>query len=152
MTAGEHPPFDPRAEGWTDASHSNPFIAKLGSTWIRHEGDVTRFGMFIDASHMNTRGRAHGGAILALADHALGQTTLRAQGGHPQATVQLDLHFIDAAWPGDFVEAVCRVNRQTGSMLYAQAELHVAGRLIATVMAVYKRLRSGEQGASQRAS
>ena len=57
-----------------------------------------------------------------------------------QATVQLDMHFIDAVQIGDFVEAKCTVVRRTRSLVFMAAELVVGDRVVATAKGVWKTL------------
>jgi Thioesterase superfamily len=69
------------------------------------------------------------------------------------ATVQLDVHFIDAVAVGEFVEAKCRVARRTRSLIFMSSELVVGDRVVATAKGVWKSLaESGMQSASRSAA
>jgi acyl-coenzyme A thioesterase PaaI-like protein len=58
----------------------------------------------------------------------------------PQATIQLDVHFIESVQIGEFVEARCRVIRRTRSLIFMSAELLVGNRVVATANGVWKAL------------
>ena len=60
--------------------------------------------------------------------------------GRPQATVQLDVHFIDAVQVGEFVECRAKVVRRTRSLVFMAAELVVGERVVATANGVWKTL------------
>jgi len=68
----------------------------------------------------------------------MGMTCWYANGRQPQATIQLDMHFIDAVRIGEFVEAHCRVVRRTRSVVFMSADLMVGTRLIATASGMWK--------------
>ena len=55
----------------------------------------------------------------------MGMTCWYANERQPQATVQLDMHFIDAVQIGEFVEAKCTVVRRTRSLVFMSGELVV---------------------------
>jgi acyl-coenzyme A thioesterase PaaI-like protein len=58
----------------------------------------------------------------------------------PQATVQLDVHFVDAVKVGEFVEAKCQVVRRTRSLVFMSGDLMVGDRVVATAKGVWKTL------------
>jgi len=58
----------------------------------------------------------------------------------PQATVQLNVQFIDAVQIGEFVEARCRVVRRTRALVFMSGELVVGDRVVATATGVWKTL------------
>jgi acyl-coenzyme A thioesterase PaaI-like protein len=58
----------------------------------------------------------------------------------PQATVQLDVQFVEAVQIGEFVEANCRVVRRTRALVFMRAELVVGERIVATANGVWKTL------------
>jgi acyl-coenzyme A thioesterase PaaI-like protein len=63
-----------------------------------------------------------------------------ANGQQPQATIQLDMHFIDAVQVGEFVEAMCTVVRRTRAVIFMNADLVVGTRVVATAQGVWKTL------------
>ena len=133
------PPFDPAAHGWEPYTDGG-FIGLVGPFWTRTEGETHLFAFTAAQKHHNRRGVVQGGMLMTFADRALGMTAWYANERQPQATVQLDVHFIDAVQIGEFVEASCRVVRRTRSMVFMSAELVVGTRVVATANGVWKTL------------
>jgi uncharacterized protein (TIGR00369 family) len=132
-------PFDPAAAGWEPYTDDG-FIGLVGPFWMRPDGDSYRFAFLAEPKHHNRRDVVQGGMIMTLADRAMGTTCWYANGRVPQATVQLDVQFVDAVQIGEFVEAKCRVVRRTRTIIFMAAELVVGERIIATASGVWKTL------------
>ena len=140
MTAkAKSEPFDPAAHGWEQYTDEG-FIGLVGPFWMRMEGEAPRFGFVMEPKHHNRRNVLQGGMLMTFADRSMGMTCWYANERQPQATVQLDVHFIDAVQIGDFVEAKCRVVRRTRALVFMSAELVVGSRLVATANGVWKTL------------
>src|SRR5512139_1371338 len=133
------PPFDPAAAGWKPYSDEG-FIGLVGPFWTRQEGDRHLFAFMAENKHHNRRGVVQGGMLMTFADRSLGMTAWYANGEKPQATVHLDVHFIDAVQIGEFVEAKCRVVRRTRSLIFMSGEFVVGNRTVATANGVWKAL------------
>jgi acyl-coenzyme A thioesterase PaaI-like protein len=131
--------FDPVAAGWTPYSDEG-FIGLVGPLWTRQSGDNHFYGFKAESKHHNRRGVVQGGMLMTFADRSMGMTCWYANERQPQATVQLDMHFIDAVQVGEFVEAKCNVIRRTRSLVFMNAELVVGTRVVATATGVWKTL------------
>lgn len=129
--------FDPAAHGWKTLDEPG-YPARMGGFWRKAEGDAIVYGLLTDADHVNRNGSIHGGAVLSLADHALGHTSVDAGQGRKQATVQLDVQFVAAPMEGDFLIARGTVVRMTRSLVFMRAEIMVEDRLIATANGIWK--------------
>jgi acyl-coenzyme A thioesterase PaaI-like protein len=81
--------------------------------------------------------------LMTFADRAMGMTAWHANGRRPQATVQLDVHFVDAVQIGEFVEARCEIVRRTRTLIFMRSTLVVGERVVATASGVWKALESG---------
>lgn len=134
-------PFDPAAAGW-EHYEADGFIGLVGPFWVRPAGDSVRFAFMAEAKHHNRRGVVQGGMLMTFADRAMGMTCWYANGQQPQATVQLDVHFVDAVQIGEFVEAKCTVVRRTRALIFMQADLVVGARVVATAKGLWKTLRT----------
>jgi len=134
-------PFDPAALGWEPYTDEG-FIGLVGPFWTRTEGDTPRFAFMAENKHHNRRGVLQGGMLMTFADRSLGMTAWYANEQKPQATVHLDVHFIDAVQIGEFVEARCRVVRRTRSLIFMSGEFMVGDRTVATANGVWKALGS----------
>ncbi len=132
-------PFDPAAHGWEPYSDEG-FIGLVGPFWTRTEGETPRFAFLAEPKHHNRRGVLQGGMMMTFADRSLGTTAWHANGQKPQATVHLDVHFIDAVQIGEFVEAKCRVVRRTRALIFMSGEFMVGERTVATANGVWKAL------------
>ena len=104
-------------------------------------GDSFLYAFLAESKHHNRRGVVQGGMLMTFADRSMGMTCWYANERQPQATVQLDMHFIDAVQVGEFVEAKCKVVRRTRSLIFMSGELVVGDRVVATANGVWKTLR-----------
>ena len=132
-------PFDPAAAGW-ERYRDEGFIGLVGPFWTRRSGDIHLYAFLAEPKHHNRRGVVQGGMLMTFADRSMGMTCWYANGQRPQATVQLDLHFVDAVQIGEFVEAKCQVVRRTRALVFMNAELVVGSRVVATAKGVWKTL------------
>ena len=131
--------FDPAANGW-ETYAAEGFVSLVGPFWMKKDGDGYRYGFIAEAKHHNRRGVVQGGMIMTFADRSMGMTAWYANDKKPQATVHLDVHFVDAVQIGEFVEAHCRVVRRTRSLVFMAADLVVGPRVVATANGVWKTL------------
>jgi acyl-coenzyme A thioesterase PaaI-like protein len=131
--------FDPAAAGW-ESYRDEGFVGLVGPFWARPHGEGFRYAFMAEPKHHNRRGVVQGGMLMTFADRSMGMTCWYANERQPQATVQLDVHFIDAVQIGEFVEAHCRVVRRTRALVFMSAELKVGDRLVATANGVWKTL------------
>jgi acyl-coenzyme A thioesterase PaaI-like protein len=138
-------PFDPAAAGWQPYGHDDTgFIGLVGPFWSRPKktdrGDSFEYAFLAGEKHHNLRGVVQGGMLMTFADRAMGRTCFYANEHQPQATVQLDMHFIDAVQVGEFVECHAKVVRRTRSLVFMSGELVVGTRIVATANGVWKTL------------
>lgn len=131
--------FDPAAAGW-QPYEADGFIGLVGPLWTRVEGDTPLYAFLAAHKHHNRRGVVQGGMLMTFADRAMGMTCWYANERQPQATVRLDMHFIDAVQVGEFVEAKCKIVRRTRSLVFMSGELVVGDRVVATANGVWKTL------------
>lgn len=128
-----------RQMGWQE-SREPGFASTVGAFWTLDDADEQRYGLLVDARHLNHNGTLHGGALLALADQALGQTSAAATGVLKQATIHLGLDFVAPAFENEFVVAETSLTRRTRSVMFVSAILTVEGRIIATASGLWKTL------------
>jgi acyl-coenzyme A thioesterase PaaI-like protein len=133
------PPFDPAAAGWEPYGHEG-FIGLVGPFWARKARDGYEYAFLAEPKHHNRRHVVQGGMLMTFADRSMGMTCWYANGKRPQATVQLDMHFVDAVEIGEFVEAKCEVMRRTRALIFMNADLVVGTRVVATAKGIWKTL------------
>jgi acyl-coenzyme A thioesterase PaaI-like protein len=137
--AGAPAAFDPAAAGWEPYADEG-FIGLVGPFWTRRTGDTHHYAFMAQPKHHNRRGIVQGGMLMTFADRSMGMTCWYANEKQPQATVQLDMHFIDAVQVGEFVECRAKVVRRTRSLVFMSGELVVGERVVATANGVWKTL------------
>lgn len=126
---------------WTLAE-SEPFVDLVGPFWMAPFRDgVGRFRFTAERKHQNRRKTVHGGMITTFADQVLGMTARQHDWDRTQATAQLDVHFVDAVWEGETVEATCRILRHTKTLVFMDGILTVGDRTVATARGVWKLLK-----------
>ncbi|QNA89215.1 PaaI family thioesterase [Massilia sp. Dwa41.01b] len=134
------PDADAVPEGFERMQRGGPFIAGLGPLYCRRNpesGEIV-IAMRIQPQHTNMRGIAHGGMLATLADASLGLgLTLHCDGRHSFLTVNLSTDFIDAARPGDWVEAHVHIERIGLRVAFAGCTLQVKGKRILRASGVF---------------
>lgn len=138
--------FDPAREGWVLRSDEG-FVGLVGPFWQRRDGDESNLGLLTEPKHRNRRGVVQGGVLMTLADRALGTAAWRETGHRPQATVQLDVHFVEKVAIGEFVEARCQVVRRTRSLVFMRGTLMVGSCIVATADGIWKILHHADASA-----
>ena len=124
--------------GFERLNRGGPYMANLGELYSRRNDGEIVFAMRIEDKHTNMRGIAHGGMLASLADSALGLgLTLVCEGRQSFVTVNLSTDFIDAARPGDWVEAQVEVQKLGKRMAFANCFLQVGGRRILRASGVF---------------
>jgi uncharacterized protein (TIGR00369 family) len=126
--------FDPAREGWKIIQQKG-FGELAGPIW--RNGDA-RFGIVVEAKHLNFAAIVHGGMLMTLADQAMGMTALRATGNKPHATIELNMQFVGGVRLGEFVEAQCEIVRLTRAIIFMQCKLVVGTRAVANATGIWK--------------
>jgi len=136
--------FNPADHGWL-RNEEPGFTAHIGPIWEKPEGERTRYGMLMRDIHANVNGVVHGGVIATFADFTLALECRRVTNGARQATIQLDIHYLDAGRIGEFIEADCTVTRSARSVVFVTGQILAGSRLIATAQGVWK-IQAGTNG------
>ncbi|WP_305825515.1 PaaI family thioesterase [Massilia brevitalea] len=124
--------------GFERLKRGGPYMANLGDLYCSREGGAIIIGMRITENHTNMRGIAHGGMLSSLADSALGLgLTMHCEGRQSFVTVNLSTDFIDAARPGDWVEAHVDIQKLGGRVAFANCQLQVRGKRILRASGVF---------------
>jgi len=124
--------------GFERLKRGGPYMANLGDLYCSREGGTIVIGMRITENHTNMRGIAHGGMLASLADSALGLgLTMHCEGRQSFVTVNLSTDFIDAARPGDWVEAHVDIQKLGGRVAFANCQLQVRGKRILRASGVF---------------
>ena len=114
------------------------FLSSLGPLYAKAEGSAVVIGLRIGERHLNTRGVAHGGMLLTLADSALGIVIARLRTPpRPMATVNLTADFSDVAHAGDWVEARVDVQKIGKRLAFASCHLWVGEKRILRASGIF---------------
>ena len=134
-------PIDPAAAGWTPYRDEG-FIGLVGPFWTRPQAgtETPQFAFLAEPKHHNRRGVVQGGMLMTFADRSMGMTCWYANGKKPQATVHLDVHFVEGVQIGEFIEMHAKVVRRTRALIFMSGELMVGTRVVATANGVWKTL------------
>jgi uncharacterized protein (TIGR00369 family) len=125
-------------EGWTPLGGSSAFVRHLGPLYAKEASEHRVIGMRVEDEHLNTRGIAHGGMLVTLADTALGVAfSLSERPPRPMVTVSLSVDFASAARLGDWVEAHVEIQRSGRQLAFASCRLVVEGRHVLRASGVF---------------
>jgi acyl-coenzyme A thioesterase PaaI-like protein len=130
------------SDGWTMVETSG-FISLVGPLWQRVVDGKPEYALATEQKHHNRRGMVQGGLLMTFADRACGMVARVVSGRPTMATVQLDVHFVDAGKIGEVLIARPRVLRTTRSLVFVTAEVTANDRTIITANGVFKILKDG---------
>jgi acyl-coenzyme A thioesterase PaaI-like protein len=130
------------SDGWTIVETSG-FINLVGPLWQRMVDGEPEYALIAEDKHHNRRGLVQGGLLMTFADRACGMTARFVSGRPTMATVQLDVHFVDAGKIGETLMARPRVIRTTRSLVFVSAEVKANDRTIIMANGVFKILKDG---------
>ena len=130
-----------KSEGFTIVEATG-FIQLIGPLWQRVVDGVPEFALATEDKHHNRRGLVQGGVLMTFADRTCGMTARYVTGKQTMATIQLDVHFVDAGQIGELLISRPRMVRATRSLVFINTEVTVGKRCIATANGVFKILRS----------
>jgi uncharacterized protein (TIGR00369 family) len=120
---------------------SSRFLSSLGPLYGKGEGSSMIIGLRIEEKHLNTRGVAHGGMLVTLADSALGIViATQRTPPHPMVTVNLSADFADVAREGDWVEARVDVQKLGKRLAFASCHLWVGEKRILRASGIFAHL------------
>tara|TARA_R110002020_G_scaffold47781_23_gene136520 strand:- start:7934 stop:8347 length:414 start_codon:yes stop_codon:yes gene_type:complete len=122
---------------WKDAILDG-FMSEIGPLLTRRDGDSRRFGLMAEDRHLNPNGTVHGGVFMTLLDHSLAFLAWQAAGKVPTVTVQMDTRFLDSAHAGEFLETTAKIVKESRSLIFLDAQVLCADRVMAQASAVMK--------------
>ena len=125
------------AQGW-EKWEGKGFIALVGPLWLRRVDGRLEVGFLAEERHHNRRGVLQGGMMATFADFALGRTARDDDVERRQATVQLEMQYIDATRIGEFVIARCEVIRRARSLIFVRGLVSAADRPRTAISGIWK--------------
>ncbi|HEY6911417.1 MAG TPA: PaaI family thioesterase [Myxococcales bacterium] len=128
---------------------NSPFLSSLGQLYARKDGENLIIALRIEQKHLNTRGLAHGGMLVTLADSALGIVIASMRTPpKPMVTINLTTDFADAAREGDWVEARVDVQKFGRRLAFASCHLWVGERRILRASGIFAHVAPAEREGS----
>jgi len=120
---------------------TGPYYAQAAQAGKAAEDMALKLGMRIQEKHLNRLGMAHGGALMTLADNAVGDAVAEVF-DEPVSTVTVSMNseFLSPAVLGDWVEAETRVLKKGGRLLFVDCLLWTQGRMVMHATAVIARV------------
>ena len=130
-----------KSDGWSIVA-TTVFIHLIGPLWHRLVDGHYEYALIAQDKHHNRRGLVQGGVLMTFADRTCGMTARHVTGKHTMATIQLDVHFVEAGKIGETLVSRPRVVRATRSLIFVNTEVTVDRRCIAMASGVFKILKS----------
>lgn len=130
-----------KSDGWA-IIEATGFIQLVGPMWQRTLDGEDEFALVTQDKHHNRRGLVQGGVLMTFADRTCGMAARSVSGKPTLATIQLDVHFVEAGKIGEILISRPRVVRSTRSLIFVTTEVTVEGRCIAMANGVFKILKS----------
>jgi len=130
-----------KSDGWAIVETTG-FIHLIGPLWQRAAGGSYEYALATQDKHHNRRGLVQGGVLMTFADRTCGMTARHVTGKQTMATIQLDVHFVEAGKIGEILISRPRVVRATRSLIFVNTEVTVDRRCIAMANGVFKILKS----------
>lgn len=125
------------AEGWK-ARELAGFIGTAGPLWTRRVDSGWRYGLLVEARHLNPAGVMHGGALCTLLDHVISTVAWEACDRTPCVTLQLDSQFLAAVKAGQFIEASATIEHRTKGMVFMRGRVQADGVAVLVGQAILK--------------
>ena len=130
-----------KSDGWTIAETTG-FLHLIGPLWQRAVDGEHEYALITQDKHHNRRGLVQGGVLMTFADRTCGITARHVSGKPTLATVQLDVHFVEAGKIGEILISRPHVVRSTRTLIFITTEVTVDKRCIAMASGVFKILKS----------
>jgi uncharacterized protein (TIGR00369 family) len=109
-------------DGFARQTRSSPLTEPWEPIYSMATGHAVLIGLRLARPHTNSRGLAHGGLIIALADNAMGLSCGQMLGGGARLlTVNLSVDFVGPAQAGQWLQIDSIVIKTGSRLCFAQA-------------------------------
>ena len=140
---------DPANPGWNhwnlkDETLFNGAVMGRLITRVDSDGLMARLRMFPERRHQNLQAVIHGAVTLSLIDIALFATLHSVGSGNagPSVTLELSTQFIGAGKAEKPLDAVTRILRETGNLVFMQGSVVQEEHLVASFSGIVKKFRA----------
>lgn len=140
-TSSAQAPSPQIPDGFVALASGGPFIEHNGPLYVRHEGDLVRFGFRVEHRHVNPMNNLHGGMMASFCDMLLPLSVHRKStevADRFLPTISLQIDYLAPAPLGAWVEGEADPLRITRSLVFAQGLVTADGVPCARVSGVFK--------------
>ena len=123
--------------GFGPILRSSPVLDALGGFMSRGDGDALEIGLLVGPTHLNARGRLHGGVTATLLDVAIGYMLAARTGGRRRLTARLTIDYRAAADEGEWLQVFLDRADEDGRKTHALGRLMAGERLVAEVTVLF---------------
>ena len=127
-------------DGFVPVTRRSRFFDLIGPLWVRPavDGHPPVYGLRVRAHHTNSRGTAHGGLLMTMADVVLGYTAgLSREPPVLLTTASMTVDFAGSAAVGDWLEGRADVQRVGRTLAFVNGYLSVGDRRIIRASSVF---------------
>ena len=127
----------PVPPGFGPLLRSSPVLEALGGFMSRGEGDALEIGLLVGPTHLNARGRLHGGVSATVLDVAMGYMLSARTGGRRRLTARMTIDYRSAAEQGEWLHVLLDRAEENGRKTLAFGRLMSGERLVAEVNVLF---------------
>jgi uncharacterized protein (TIGR00369 family) len=126
---------------WRDEPNGRFSDIALGQFYFRDE-DQNKVRCRIDTGHRHTNNAdfIHGGMMMAFADMAYFAVAWKLLEDVFAVTLSATFEFVGAAKPGEPIDAVGEILKETGKLIFVHVRMEQNGQLVATTTATLRKL------------
>jgi uncharacterized protein (TIGR00369 family) len=140
----------PPPDGFIPYRRPSPYLELVGPVYEAAAAGPLVAGLWLDRRHTNSRGFAHAGLLVALADTVLGHTILREfPGSPPVVTVSLTTDFTGSAHQGTWLQGEAKVTRRGSRLSFATCVFRAGDRVVMTATGIFASQPGGSGEAGQ---
>lgn len=125
--------LSPVPTGFGPILRSSPVLDALGGFMSRGEGEGLEIGLLVGPTHLNARGRLHGGVTATLLDVAMGYMLSARTGGRRRVTARMTIDYRSSAASGEWLHVLLDRVDESGRKTIALGRLMSGERLVAEV-------------------
>ena len=132
-------------EGFTPGH--GPYSQRIGPLLYKRYSDEQgrrrgMVGLLLEEHHIGGNGRGHGGLMLTLLDESMGMNAYLQKERVPTVTVSMNVNFIAATLPGQFLYATAEITQITSTLAFMEGKAFCGGKLVGSGSGVWKYLHS----------
>jgi acyl-coenzyme A thioesterase PaaI-like protein len=123
--------------GFGPILRSSPVLDALGGFMSRGAGEHLEIGLLVGPTHLNARGRLHGGVTATLLDVAIGYMLSARTGGRRRLTARMTIDYRSTAERGEWLHVLLDRAEENGRKTLAYGRLMSGERLVGEVSVLF---------------